>query len=171
MANHSVLPGSNVSNDSELIDSGWSSNDNLTDVTKIDDTLSTMSYPISTMTIRSSSMSEAIGGSTVMDSSTLVSSLTNISSTISMESVRDTRASSVSSRQTYTGPFVLTKDYDYQNESSYSIMSSYPTTAPEDMFPPYQRVISDNEDDLRQKSRSKLVLYICKRNFDKFYRF
>ncbi|CAF2812998.1 unnamed protein product [Rotaria sp. Silwood2] len=164
MAGRSVPAESGASNDNELIDSGLSSNDTLTNVTNIDDTLSTLSYPSSTISIRSNSMSETISGSVTMDCSTLVSNLTSISSNISMVSIRDSSTTNLTSCESYTGPYVLTKDYDDEYVSPYSIMSSCPTTGPEHMFPPYQRIFSD-DDDFRQNSKSKFVLNMSYRSY------
>ena len=77
-----------------------------------------------------------------MDSSTLVSDLTTVSCNTSMVSIRKTNSSSIMSQETDAGPFVLTKDDENENENENSTVNStmwsYPTTAPDDMFPPYQ---------------------------------
>ncbi|CAF4644366.1 unnamed protein product, partial [Rotaria sp. Silwood2] len=93
------------------------------------------------------SWSETISQSTTMDFSTSVFDMNNISNNISLVSICETRSSGIRSNHTYTGPCVLTKDYDDNYESPYSIMNSYPTTAPEDMFPEYQSTFSDDEKD------------------------
>ncbi|CAF4576361.1 unnamed protein product [Rotaria sp. Silwood2] len=88
-----------------------------------------------------------------MDFSTSVFDMNNISNNISLVSICETRSSSIRSNHTYTGPCVLTKDYDDNYEPPYSIMNSYPTTAPEDMFPEYQSTFSDDEkDDFKKES-------------------
>ncbi|CAF3863669.1 unnamed protein product [Rotaria sp. Silwood1] len=110
------------------------------------------SYPATTYSC-GNSWSETISQSTTMDFSTSVSDMNNISNNISLVSICETRSSSIRSSHTYTGPFVLTKNYDDNYESPYSIMNSYSTTAPEDMFPAYQSIFSDDEkDDFKTES-------------------
>ncbi|CAF4937817.1 unnamed protein product [Rotaria sp. Silwood1] len=144
----------------EVIDSGMASSDNSINASSADDTLSTTiahfkikgGYPATTYSC-GNSWSETISQSTTMDFSTSVSDMNNISNNISLVSICETRSSSIRSSHTYTGPFVLTKNYDDNYESPYSIMNSYSTTAPEDMFPAYQSIFSDDEkDDFKTES-------------------
>ena len=102
MADRIVLLGSGASDNNELFDRGWSSNDNLTNITDTDiaDTLSTTSYPASTVSIRRSSISETVVESSSMDSSTLVSDLTTVSCNTSMVSICETSSSSITSQET-----------------------------------------------------------------------
>ncbi|CAF4810191.1 unnamed protein product, partial [Rotaria sp. Silwood2] len=144
----------------EVIDSGMASSDNSINVASADDTLSTTSYRATTYSC-GNSWSETISQSTTMDFSTSVFDMNNIFKNISLVSICETRSSSIRSNHTYTGPCVLTKDYDDNYESPYSIMNSYPTTAPEDIFPAYQSIFSDDEkDDFKKELISKFISFI-----------
>ncbi|CAF3842932.1 unnamed protein product [Rotaria sp. Silwood1] len=153
----------------EVIDSGMASSDNSINASSADDTLSTTiahfkikgGYPATTYSC-GNSWSETISQSTTMDFSTSVSDMNNISNNISLVSICETRSSSIRSSHTYTGPFVLTKNYDDNYESPYSIMNSYSTTAPEDMFPAYQSIFSDDEKD-DFKTESIRMFFSCRR--------
>ncbi|CAF2943431.1 unnamed protein product [Rotaria sp. Silwood2] len=152
MAGHSQSCNSLYYNGMEVIDNGMASSDNSINVANADDTLSTTSYPATTDSC-GNSWSETISQSTTMDFSTSVFDMNNISNNISLVSIWETRSSSIRPNHTYPGPCVLTKDYDDNYESPYSIMNSYPTTAREDMFPAYQSIFSDDEkDDFKKES-------------------
>ena len=98
---------------------GWSTYDNLTNITDADigNILSATSCPTSTVSTRRSSISETIMETSPMDSWTLASDLTAVSCNISMVSIHETRSSSVTSGETYAGPFVLTKDDENENST------------------------------------------------------
>ena len=157
-----VLPGSGAPDNHEQFDSGCSSYDNLTNITDTDigDILSTTIYPASTVSMRRSSISETIMESSSMDSSTLTSDLTFVSCNISMVSIHETCSSSVTSRETYAARFLFSKDDENENSTVNSTISSYPTSAPEDMFLPYQSVIFDEKEDTFTEESKGNFIYI-----------
>jgi hypothetical protein len=169
MAGRSVLPKCGSSNDKELMDSGWSSSDNLTNVTSSGnltnvtssvDRSSTTSYPASTISTRSN-ISRTMSRSTTMDSLTTVYDMSSTLSNISMAPIYEVRAPSLMSCDSYTGVYLLTKDYDNRNVSMDSVVCDLSTTAPEDMFPPYQSNYPQIEEvDFKKGSKSEFGIFI-----------
>ena len=142
--------------ENELMDSGMSSIGDLTNVTSMDDTLDTTGYPSGSYSWRSSTI-ELMSNSTTMNFSTFASDIADASDSESASPVYKTRAPSIEFNHTYTGPFVLTKDYEEDTSISYGNMNDCPVNTPQDMFVSYQLLTFDEEDSLKSECSSRFI--------------
>ena len=145
--------------DGELMDSGMFSIEDLTSITGMNETWHTSGYPSSSYTWRSS-MIELMRNSTTMNFSTAMSDIADITDNQSASPQSERRSPSIKSNHTYTGPFVLMKEYEEDTSMSYCTMDNYSATTPQDMFVPYEMAIYDEEDSPKSESSSKFFVEV-----------
>ena len=140
--------------DGELMDSGMFSIEDLTSTTSMNETWGTSGYPSSSYTWRSSTM-ELMSNSTMMNFLTAMSDIADITDNQTASPLSERRSPSIKSNHTYTGPFVLMKEYEEDTNISYCTMDNYSATTPQDMFVTYEMTIYDEEDSPESESSSK----------------
>ena len=95
----------------ELMDGGMFSIEDLTSITSMNETCDTSGYPSSSYTWRSSTI-ELMSNSTTMNFSTEMSDVADIADNQSASPLPERCSPSIKSNHTYTGPFVLMKEYE-----------------------------------------------------------
>ena len=146
--------------DGEFMDSGMFSIEDLISITSMNETWDSSGYPSSSYTWRSSTI-ESMSNSTTMNFSTAMSDIADITDNQSASPLSERRSPSIKSNHTYTGPFVLMKEYEEDTNMSYCTMDNYSATTPQDMFVPYKMTIYDEKDSPESESSSK---FFCGNN-------
>ena len=151
------MAGRETIEEGELMDSGMFSIEDLTSITSMNETWDTSGYPSSSYTWRSSTI-ELMSNSTTMNFSTVISDIADITDDQSTSPLPERRSPSVKSIHTYTGPFVLMKEYEEDTNMSYCTMDDYSANTLQDMFVPYEMTTYDEENSPKSESSSKFCL-------------
>ena len=100
-----------------------------------------------------------MSNSTTMNFSTAMSDIADITDNQSASPLSERRSPIIKSNHTYTGPFVLIKEYEEDTNMSYSTMDNYSATTSQDMFVPYEMTTYDERKTHRRANQ--VVSFFC----------
>ncbi|CAF4033781.1 unnamed protein product [Rotaria sp. Silwood1] len=137
--------------ESRLMDSGLSSIGDLRSMTSMDEVWDTTGYPSSSYSLRNST-TELMSSGTTMNFSILMSDIADVPDNQPPSPIPERHSPSIKSSHTYTGPFVLMKEYEEDTNMSYCTMNDYSATTVENMFVPYEMITHDEEEASKSES-------------------
>ncbi|CAF4362249.1 unnamed protein product, partial [Rotaria sp. Silwood2] len=137
--------------ESRLMDSGLSSIGDLRSMISMDEAWDTTGYPSSSYSLRNSTI-ELMSSGTTMNFSILMSDIADVPDNQPPSPIPERHSPSIKSSHTYTGPFVLMKEYEEDTNMSYCTMNDYSATTVENMFVPYEMITHDEEEASKSES-------------------
>ncbi|CAF3931085.1 unnamed protein product, partial [Rotaria sp. Silwood1] len=140
--------------ESRLMDSGLSSIGDLRSMTSMDEVWDTTGYPSSSYSLRNST-TELMSSGTTMNFSILMSDIADVPDNQPPSPIPERHSPSIKSSHTYTGPFVLMKEYEEDTNMSYCTMNDYSATTVENMFVPYEMITHDEEEASKKTEEEK----------------